>query len=1025
VPASAFAPKQGDAPLHVESFEFSLDESKLLIFTNSQKVWRRNTRGDYWVLDIATRKLQQLGGEAPSSSMMFAKFTPDGSRVGFVRDNNIYVQRLSDLAITTVTTDGSDTLINGTSDWVNEEELELRDCFRFSPDSEQILFWQFDTSDVARFHLLNNTDGNYPRITSFPYPKVGETNSATRLGVVSIRGGDVLWLQIPGEPRQHYLPHAEWLPDGSQVVIQQLNRLQTENRVMLADPRSGATRLLMTETDSAWLENENSVRWARDGRSLLWLSERSGWRHAYLASLNAEPLRPVTTGEFDVMEVSAVDTAEERLYFAASPENSTQRYLYRTPLAGGPTERISPKSQPGWHEYNISPDSRWAVHTYSTFITPPIVELIRLPDHSVVRVLADNRLLRETRMANLNRPIAEFLTIDIGGGVTLEAWCLRPPDFDASRKYPLLIHVYGEPHGQSVKDAWDGPRGLWHEMLAQQGFVVASVDNRGTNVPLGREWRKCVHRQIGILASQEQAAAVRAMLKRWPFIDPTRVGVWGWSGGGSMSLNAVFRYPELYRTAVAVAPNADQLLYDTIYQERYMGLPNDNADGYREGSPLTHAHKLRGDLLIVHGTGDDNGHYQGTERLMNELIAQGKHFTVLPYPNRSHSIDEGTNTSRHFWGYLTRYLQDNLMSPHAPAPEPVAETRFPRPSLQIINGSRSPIDIFWLKTPDERVFNGSIEPSNNTVITTTIGHRFAVVNREDQSESIVTSEVPVQAFRFGGVPAFYTQQATAEGFPVVASARVNPFALKEAVYIIDLMLAKRPDVRTAMIKSGSRLCIMAHDEFTTDLPEWACLAEGTIPGFPGVSARDFRDARARGMGGSETDPYCSCAEENLLGYEGDPYRAENILIHELAHNIHLRGMSNVDPTFDARVKAAYDAAMNEGLWNGKYASVNHHEYFAEGVQSWFDDNRENDHDHNHVNTRSELSDYDPRLAALCKEVFGDTEFRYTRPATRLTGHLVGYDPSTAPRFEFPERLNEARKRIREAAEQRSSKDGGK
>jgi hypothetical protein len=410
---------------------------------------------------------------------------------------------------------------------------------------------------------------------------------------------------------------------------------------------------------------------------------------------------------------------------------------------------------------------------------------------------------------------------------------------------------------------------------------------------------------------------------------------------------------------------------------------------------------------------------------MNELIARGKHFTVLPYPNRSHSINEGANTSRHFWGYLTRYLQDNLMSPHAPAPEPVAETRFPRPRLQIINGSHSPIDVFWLKTPDERVPNGSLEPSKNTVITTTLGHRFAVVNREDKSESIVTSEVPVQAFRFGGVPAFYTQQATAEGLPVVASARVNPFALKEAVYIINLMLAKRPDVRTAMIKSGSRLCIMAHDEFTTDLPEWAWLAEGTIPGFPGVSARDFRDARARGMGGSETDPYCSCAEENLLGFEGDPYRAENILIHELAHNIHLRGMNNVDPTFDARVKAAYDAAMNEGLWKGKYASVNHHEYFAEGVQSWFDDNRENDHDHNHVNTRWELSDYDPRLAAICKEVFGDTEFRYTKPATRLTGHLAGYDPSTAPKFEFPVRLNEARKRIRAAAEQRNSKGGGK
>lgn len=359
------------------------------------------------------------------------------------------------------------------------------------------------------------------------------------------------------------------------------------------------------------------------------------------------------------------------------------------------------------------------------------------------------------------------------------------------------------------------------------------------------------------------------------------------------------------------------------------------------------------------------------------------------------------------------------------ASEPEAETRSHRPRLQIINGSNGPIDVFWLKTPEDRVVNGSVESGKHTVITTTLGHRFAIVHREDKSEFLVTSEVPVQAFRFGGVPAFYTQRADAEGFPVVASDRVNPYALREAVFIINRMLARRPDVRSAMIKSGSRLCIMAFDEFTTDLPEWAWLAERTVPGFEGISARDYRDARARGMGGSETDPFCSCGEENLLAYEGDPYRAENILIHELAHNIHLRGMNNVDPTFDSRVKAAYDAAMRGGLWSGKYASVNHHEYFAEGVQSWFDDNRENDHDHNHVNTRAELTDYDPPLAALCKEVFGDTEFRYTKPATRLTGHLANYDPATAPKFEFPARLNEAKKRIRAAAEQRNAMSIGK
>lgn len=347
-----------------------------------------------------------------------------------------------------------------------------------------------------------------------------------------------------------------------------------------------------------------------------------------------------------------------------------------------------------------------------------------------------------------------------------------------------------------------------------------------------------------------------------------------------------------------------------------------------------------------------------------------------------------------------------------------------RPRLQIINGSSGTVDVFWLKSAEERVPNGSVEPGKHTVITTTLGHRFAVVSREDKKEAEVTSEALIQAFRYGGLPAIYTQQASAEGFLVVASKRVNPYALKEAVYIVNQMLAKRPDVRAAMIKSGARLSIMAHDEFTTDLPEWSWLADEPVRGFEGISTRDYRDARARGMGGSETDPYCSCAEENLLGYEGDPYSTENILIHELAHNIHLRGMNNVDPTFDKRVREAWTTAMKEGLWKGKYASVNHHEYFAEGVQSWFDDNRENDHDHNHVNTRAELLEYDPRLAALCREVFGDTVFRYTKPATRLTGHLAGYDPTTAPRFELPPRLKEAKTRIREAARQRDAKACG-
>ena len=342
---------------------------------------------------------------------------------------------------------------------------------------------------------------------------------------------------------------------------------------------------------------------------------------------------------------------------------------------------------------------------------------------------------------------------------------------------------------------------------------------------------------------------------------------------------------------------------------------------------------------------------------------------------------------------------------HAFAAEP--------PKLQIINGSSQPIDIFWLKSDVERVSNGSVAVGKDTLITTTLGHRFVVVGREDKSEATLTSVVPVQGFRFDpagkdGVPAFYTQRASAGGFPIVASAKVNPYALKEAVFLADMMFAKRPDVREAMIHSGARMSIIAWNEFTTDLPE-----------FAHMQPKDFWDARARGTGGSATDPYCTSAEENLLGYPGDPYSTECIFIHEFAHNIHLRGMANADPSFDGRVKAAYDSAMKAGLWKGKYASVNHHEYFAEGVQSWFDNNREPDHDHNHVNTRAELLEYDAGLAALCREVFGDTELKYTKPATRLTGHMAGYDPATAPTFVWPARLTKAKEDIHRKAQERS------
>jgi dipeptidyl-peptidase 4 len=665
VPAASLIPAGQFSPLRIESYAWSDDSSKLLIFNNSSRVWRQNTRGDYWVFDRDTRRLQKLGGDAPPSTIMFAAFSPDGGRVAYVGRNNLFVQNLDDLKITPLTTDGSETIVNGTSDWVNEEEFDLRNGFRWSPDGKCIAYWNFDTTGVDRFHLVNNTDTLYPKIKSFPYPKAGQTNSACRVGIVASTGGPTRWLKTDADLRNHYIPEMEWSPDSEFVVLQQLNRLQNTNQVLRGDVATGETKTIFTDRDDAWVDVVKHWRWIAKGKRLLWLSERDGWRHVYAVSNSGNKVSLLTPGPFDVIDIAGVDEQRQCLYVIASPQEPTRQYLYRVPLDGrGKLARVTPADPPGSHSYSLAPGCSWAIHTRSRFDCPPSVELVSLPQHKAIRSLTDNSGLA-TKLKQTKTCPTEFFRVDIGGGVQLDAWCIKPPDFNPAKRYPLLIHVYGEPAGQTVVDQWQGHLYVWHCMLAQQGYLVMSIENRGTAAPRGRQWRKCIYRQIGILASADQAAATRKILQERPYVDPKRIGIWGWSGGGSMSLNAIFRYPDLYRTAMAVASVSDERLYDTIYQERYMGLPADNKAGYEKGSPITFAHQLKGNLLLVHGTGDDNCHYQGCELLINELVKHNKQFSMMAYPNRSHGIYEGPNTQPHLFETLTRYLKENL--PPGPA----------------------------------------------------------------------------------------------------------------------------------------------------------------------------------------------------------------------------------------------------------------------------------------------------------------------------------------------------------------------
>lgn len=660
VSAKDLTPSGASQPLDISGYSWSEDGRKLLIFTNTQRVWRQNTRGDYWVLDRMSYQLEKLGSWAEPSTLMFAKFSPDGTRVAYVVKNNIYVEALADHSVTQLTKDGTETLINGTFDWVYEEEFFLRDGFRWSPDGKRIAYWQLDTEGVKTFYLINNTDSLYPRLIPIPYPKPGETNSSCRVGVVSAQGGDTRWFDLPGDPRDHYIARMEWAANSDEIVIQRLNRRQNTNWLILGDIRTGQSRIVLTEKDEAWTEVVDNIRWMKNGSAFTWVSERDGWRHLYLVTRSGSDVKLLTPGNYDVIDIQAIDENGGWAYFTASPDNPTQRYLYRVPLDGsGKAVRLTPAGQPGTHRYTISPDARWAFHTVSTFDDPPQTDLISLPSHKPVRVLTENADLRN-KVRALKRSPVEFFRVPIRNSIELDAWCIKPPDFDPDKKYPLLFYVYGEPAGQTVLDRFGGNRYLWHLMLAQQGYVVMSIDNRGTPAPRGRAWRKSIYKQIGILASEDQAAACREILKSRPYLDADRVGIWGWSGGGSMTLNMMFRHPELYRTGMAVAFVANQRFYDSIYQERYMSLPEDNPDGYNNGSPITFASKLEGNLLMVHGTGDDNVHYQNFEALVNELVRNNKVFTMMAYPNRSHGIFEGENTTLHLYGLLTRFLNHNL-----------------------------------------------------------------------------------------------------------------------------------------------------------------------------------------------------------------------------------------------------------------------------------------------------------------------------------------------------------------------------
>tara|TARA_B100000609_G_scaffold26282_1_gene18408 strand:- start:1669 stop:3540 length:1872 start_codon:yes stop_codon:yes gene_type:complete len=596
------------------------------------------------------------------SSLMFAKFSPNENFVAYVSKEenenevrnsstsaNIFLENLESRAIKKLTSsNGTKKLINGTFDWVYEEEFSCRDGFIFNEDGSKIAFWQIDANQVRDFYMINNTDSIYSYKIPVEYPKVGEDLSPARIGVINLIDEQTTWMKIPGEANKFYLPRMTWVPQENSLMIQQLNRKQNHSKIYIGDASSGVVELLTEERDEAWVDVRSSWpyqvqagwKFINEGKEFLYTTEKDGWSHIYRFDINKKTEYLVTNGEYDVIKPLAYDEKNNDVYFIASPQDPTERYLYKTSIKGdGDLIRVTPRILEGSHNYQISTKSKYAFHSFSNYFTKPMQAVVSLPEHEFINKDQDMVRRYDPKMKK-NHPL-EFFEITTVDNVTMEGWIVKPKNFDKEKKYPVLFYFYSEPAGQTgVNRHGAGTNGLYDGDLSEDGYVYVTFDGRGTPSPKGRAWRKAIYRNIGRINVRDMAMGAKAVFNKYEFIDTSRVAVHGWSGGGTATLNCLFQYPEIFHTGIAVAAVANQLTYDNIYQERYMGDPKESYQDYVDGSPIKYAKNFKGNLLYIHGTGDDNVHYQNAEMLANELIKHKKVFYMLSYPNRSHGIRE-------------------------------------------------------------------------------------------------------------------------------------------------------------------------------------------------------------------------------------------------------------------------------------------------------------------------------------------------------------------------------------------------
>jgi dipeptidyl-peptidase-4 len=643
--------------IDVDDYAFSSDEKKLLFTTNTQQIYRRSFKADYYVYDLTTKTLQPLAAEGRQS---YATFSPDGSKVAFVRDNNLFVVDLvNNNALTQVTHDGKfNHIINGSTDWVYEEELGFAQAFFWSPDSKKIAFYKFDESHVKEYNMQYWDEKQlYPVDYRFKYPKAGEANSVVNIFVYQIDSKQTVKMDI-GTATDIYIPRVKWTSDSNVLSIRRMNRLQNRLEILHNNANTGAATVIWKEEDDAYVDVEyaDDLIYLKDGKQFILTSEKDGYKHFYLYNIDGSLVRQITSGNWEVADFVGINenTKPATIYFTSTEDSPLERHFYSIGLDGKKKTKLT--TQKGTHTVNMSPDFSHYILFHTSADSPTTVSIFKTAKNTLLTVREDNKALREQIAAYQLQP-KEFFNFQTADNQTLYGYWIKPKDFDATKKYPVIMYVYGGPASQSVKNAWADGHLYFHHYLAQQGFLVACVDNRGTTAR-GAAFKKATYANLGKYEVQDQIAAAN-FLGSQTYVDKSRIGIWGWSYGGYMTSLSMMLGADVWKAGIAVAPVTTWRLYDTIYTERFLKRPSENAGGYDLNSPIMHADKLKGSFLLIHGTGDDNVHFQNAVYLQNALIKANKQFESFYYPNRNHGI-YGGNTRLHLYQMMFDFWKRKL-----------------------------------------------------------------------------------------------------------------------------------------------------------------------------------------------------------------------------------------------------------------------------------------------------------------------------------------------------------------------------